>query len=215
LLTSTRHRAAYAKQGCGKLSDGSPVIPGWVTDAAHHDQELFHQVALVLRAWQQDHGGCPAASCAYIQFHGKADTSCPGDAGFISAGIASASWYTRPAAARPNLLTQTLGTVASDLGLTWTFSTPGTSSCNLAATSNIFARVLNGVSVGQECDHIATTTLATGSFLSIEQKGSAREASWDEALWARAIRETFTPTCVAGYELDRGAVGCIPIPVSR
>ena len=41
LLASTRHRAAYAKQGCSKLSDGSPVVPGWVTDAAHHDVSFF------------------------------------------------------------------------------------------------------------------------------------------------------------------------------
>ena len=36
LLSSSRHRAAYAKQGCEKLSNGAPVVPGWVTDAAHH-----------------------------------------------------------------------------------------------------------------------------------------------------------------------------------
>ena len=45
-LSSTRHRAAYAKQGCGKLSSGAPVVPGWVTDAAHHDVRSFHLMAV-------------------------------------------------------------------------------------------------------------------------------------------------------------------------
>jgi hypothetical protein len=103
-----------------------------------------------------------------------------------------------------------VNTVASNLGLSWTFNTPGTSTCTLTATSNLLARVLNGVPVGQECDHIGTTTLASGSFLSIEQKGPAREeAQWDEALWARAVRGTFAPACVTGYELDTDAVGCV------
>ena len=47
-LASTRHRAAYAKQGCGKLSTGQPVIPGWVTDAAHHDVSSFHLMTVYL-----------------------------------------------------------------------------------------------------------------------------------------------------------------------
>ena len=110
-----------------------------------------------------------------------------------------------------NRFTQTVSAVASGLNLTWTFNTPGTSRCALTATSNILARVLNGVPVGQECDHIGTTTLASGSFISVEQKGPAREAEWDEALWARVVRETFTPGCVSGYELDVDAVGCIPV----
>jgi hypothetical protein len=41
LLSTTRSHGAYAKQGCGKLSNGEPVVPGWVTDAAHHDVSSF------------------------------------------------------------------------------------------------------------------------------------------------------------------------------
>lgn len=127
--------------------------------------------------------------------------------------VASAAWYANsPAAQRANRFAQTLRTVASGAGVSWTFNTPGTSTCNLTATSNLLARVLNGVSVGQECDHIGTTTLASGSFLSVEQKGPAREvAQWDEAVWARAVRETFTPGCESGYKLDADAVGCAPV----
>ena len=41
-IGTTRRRAAYAKQGCGKWSTGEPVVPGWVTDGAHHDVRSFH-----------------------------------------------------------------------------------------------------------------------------------------------------------------------------
>lgn len=47
-LASTRHRAAYAKQGCEKLLNGAPVVPGWVTDAAHHDVGAFHLMTVHL-----------------------------------------------------------------------------------------------------------------------------------------------------------------------
>lgn len=131
--------------------------------------------------------------------------------------VASKIWYANsPAAQRANRFTQTLTTVATGVGLGWTFNTPGTSNCTLTATSNLLARVLNGVPVGQECDHIGTTALASGSFLSVEQKGPAREAvQEDQAVWARAVRESFTPVCGSGYKLDGDAVGCVPVSVSR
>ena len=50
LLSSSRHRAAYAKQGCGKLSTGAPVVPGWVTDAAHHNVRSPHLMTVYLNS---------------------------------------------------------------------------------------------------------------------------------------------------------------------
>ena len=47
-LASTRHRAAYAKQGCGKQSPGEPVVPSWVTDGALHDVSSFDFMAVYL-----------------------------------------------------------------------------------------------------------------------------------------------------------------------
>src|SRR5258706_2263239 len=120
-------------------------------------------------------------------------------------------WYANsPAAQRANRFTQTVRTVATGAGLGWTFNTPGTSNCTLTATSNLLARVLNGVPVGQECDHIGTTALASGSFLSVEHKRPSREALQDQAVWARAVRETFTPACGSGYTVDGDAVDAFP-----
>ena len=62
-LTSTRHRAAYAKQGCGKLSNGTPVVPGWVTDAAHHDVSSFHVMTVYLNHPLIARSFPPSGSC--------------------------------------------------------------------------------------------------------------------------------------------------------
>ena len=42
---------------------------------------------MAIKDWQDAHGGCPTASCAYIQLHGKAKTTCPQDMAFISSGL--------------------------------------------------------------------------------------------------------------------------------
>jgi len=41
-IATTRSQAAYPKQGCAKWSNGEPVVPGWVTQAAQHDVRSFH-----------------------------------------------------------------------------------------------------------------------------------------------------------------------------
>ena len=50
LLSSSRHPQAYAKQGCGKLSTGEPIVPGWVTDAAHHNVRSSHLMIVYLNS---------------------------------------------------------------------------------------------------------------------------------------------------------------------
>jgi len=45
-IGATRRRAAYSKQGCAKLSTGEPVVPGWVTDATHHDVRSFYLMTI-------------------------------------------------------------------------------------------------------------------------------------------------------------------------
>ena len=125
-----------------------------------------------------------------------------------------ATWYTSsPAGERPNRFTQDLRTVAASLRLSWTINTPVTSNCTQLERTNLFGRVLNGVPVGQECEQSTTTELTSGSFLSVVQKRVAREdAQWDEAVWARAIRETWAGSCSSGYKLDGDNVACMEGP---
>jgi len=78
-------------------------------------------------------------------------------------------------------------------------------------STNLLARVLNGVPRGQECDLTATLALASGSFLAVQQKGVARQVANDQVIWARTVREAFTPTCKSGYKLDGDGVACVPV----
>ena len=78
-------------------------------------------------------------------------------------------------------------------------------------TTNLLGRVLNGVPIGQECDHVGTTALASGSFLSIQEKDLPRQTAYNQVVWARAVREAFAPACADGYKLDGDAVVCAPV----
>lgn len=37
--------------------------------------------------WQVQQGGCPSSSCAFVQLHAKAKTTCVTDDIFLSAGL--------------------------------------------------------------------------------------------------------------------------------
>ena len=50
LLSSSRHKEAYSKQGCAKLSTGEPVLQGWVTDAALHNVRSPHLMTAYLNS---------------------------------------------------------------------------------------------------------------------------------------------------------------------
>ena len=49
--------------------------------------EPFFDANLAISEWQQQNHGCPSSSCAYIQIHGKAPTTCSDDDIFLSSGI--------------------------------------------------------------------------------------------------------------------------------
>ena len=55
----------------------------------------FYYAVSQVAAWQDAHGGCPWAFCAYIQMHGKsddpADPTCPEYDVFISSGLGTLS----------------------------------------------------------------------------------------------------------------------------
>ena len=65
-IATTRSRAAYTKQGCGKLSTGEPIVDGWVTDAAYHDVRSFYLMTVysnhpyIARSFPPS---CPCTQC--------------------------------------------------------------------------------------------------------------------------------------------------------
>lgn len=88
-------------------------------------------------------------------------------------------------------------------------SLPADSSCILTATKNVVGRALNGVSAHAVCGLPATPLTASGEFLHAEQAGGTRTPD-NYHVWARAVRDTFEPTCAEGMVVDQDTNLCIP-----
>lgn len=57
-----------------------------VADCAHNDRTMFHAANKAIFEYQTN---CNHKSCAFIQWHGMAETTCPACSAFISAGISN------------------------------------------------------------------------------------------------------------------------------
>ncbi|KAJ6531659.1 hypothetical protein DFH09DRAFT_1183029 [Mycena vulgaris] len=187
LLISGRVRTAnLAASDCVIPASNSTIY--YKTDPAHDVAEPFFSASKVIRAWQEANGGCPAQSCAFIQMHGKAASTCPTDTMFLSSGIArstpSLAWYT-DAVDRPikRLKAELMASFP-----TWNVSLPSDSACSLTATDNVFGRLVNGISERLVCTKASTADLTTGEFIHIEQailsRGAAAYSGWTAALLA-------------------------------
>ncbi|KAJ7073475.1 hypothetical protein B0H15DRAFT_792830, partial [Mycena belliarum] len=199
LLIAGRVRTAYmAPSDC---VTSSTIY--YKTDPAHEIAEPFFSASKAIRAWQHANGGCPAASCAFIQLHGKGARSCPSDTIFLSSGIGippgslprirspkpgRSAWYTDPAA-RP---VKSLRAALAAAFPTWTVALPSDSACRLTATDNVFGRLVNGVPAQAVCTNASNAALTTGEFVHIEQAVVSRGSAAYLA-WTAAIQAAFTP----------------------
>ncbi|KIJ98826.1 hypothetical protein K443DRAFT_680414 [Laccaria amethystina LaAM-08-1] len=192
LLVSGRRRTASTLP-----SDCVSSIPGakpyYMTDPAHSVREPSFDANLAIIGWQNENGGCPATSCAFIQLHGKARTTCPSEQVFLSSGLgnsnASIAWYTNDVD-RPikRLKTQLLRSFPG-----WNISLPSDDNCILTATKNVVGRYLNNVDLSHVCVQGATAQGASGKFIHIEQAVVSLEPA-NLGPWAAALRETFGTT---------------------
>jgi len=168
--------------------------------------------------WQSQQGGCPSASCAFIQLHGKADTTCVEDDIFLSTGLrkhynilfslpvfqqpslipfvilGNSSWYTddvdRPIKRLKKELLRAFN-VGSDSIAPVTVSLPSDTKCILTATLNVVRRYLNHFPSSSSIDVCMQSSRADttrGIFIHVEQ--TWRTAS--QVAWIRAINNTFT-----------------------
>ncbi|KAL1735552.1 hypothetical protein EV714DRAFT_280140 [Schizophyllum commune] len=172
LFISGRHRRAFeAPSNCE--SESPTGTKYYATDPAHSTSEPFHLAQVAIKDWQDAHGGCPTASCAYIQLHGKAKTTCPQDVAFISSGLghdpASLAWYLTQ-----DLPTRRLQAALTDAFPTWNISLPTDSPCILTASKTVFGKYVNGVPLGELCGTDATPEGATGQFVHVEQAIESR-----------------------------------------
>ncbi|KAF7436401.1 hypothetical protein PC9H_003234 [Pleurotus ostreatus] len=189
LLIAGRIRTAFREPTLCIQTDpeGGPYFK---TDPAHDTNEPFFGAAKTVHVWQEDHGGCQAASCAFVQMHGKAASTCSEDTAFMSTGLgrseSSLAWYTSPADAPIKRLQRE----ALQVFTTWNISLPSDSSCGLTATTNVFGRLLNGIAEEDVCVRDADATTVSGQFIHIEQSIMARSSEFYDA-WAEAFNRAF------------------------
>ncbi|THU86565.1 hypothetical protein K435DRAFT_763266 [Dendrothele bispora CBS 962.96] len=188
LITGRSRLALRNSTSCIRPSSNKTTY--YVTDPVHDDNELFNVASKIIYKWQQAQGGCPSATCAFIQMHGKGASACSTDQMFLSSGLARSSsslaWYTDDIDRPIKRLKANLQQVFPS----WNVSMPSDSSCSLTATENIFGRFINGIDAAHVCTTGSNASLATGEFIHIEQAAVSRSAESYEN-WTKALKDTF------------------------
>ncbi|KAF5329605.1 hypothetical protein D9619_009405 [Psilocybe cf. subviscida] len=209
LLVTGRTRTAFLKSSAC-IPPTSPSQDYYTTDPAHNDEEPFFDASMAIRDWQYlTHGGCPSSSCGFLQMHGKGRRTCASVDIFLSSGLgnspSSKRWYTDDTDRPIKRLQGRLQEQFPERNV----SLPADSSCILTATKNVVGRALNGVSTHAVCGMPATPLTASGEFLHAEQASGPRMPGNYQA-WARAVRDTFEPSCAEGMVVDKDTKLCIP-----
>ncbi|KAF9259039.1 hypothetical protein L218DRAFT_934164 [Marasmius fiardii PR-910] len=194
LLIPGRKRTSFNTATDCVQPGGNTTTVYYVTDPAHNDKEPFIKANIQIAQWQHtQEGGCPGSSCAFIQLHGKADSSCREDTMFLSSGLArsasSVAWYT-DSTDRP---VKRLQKNIREAFPFFNASLPSDSFCGLTATTNVFGRYLNGIPESMVCQKGSTAPLASGEFVHIEQAPVSVNSDAYEG-WIKALSETFPIT---------------------
>jgi len=204
LFIAGRSRLSFKKQSdCVR---GTATTMYFMTDPAHNKLEPFYDATRSIFAWQTANGGCPEATCAFIQFHGKNTSTCSTDQMFLSSGLgtsaSSIDWYT-------NDIPRPIKRLKNQLKLafpTWNISIPSDSGCKLTATGNVVGRFLNGIDDGMVCTNASRASLATGFFVHVEQGTVAlAPAAYDS--WTEALINAFEETPSSGPFCELGPNG--------
>ncbi|KAJ7210312.1 hypothetical protein C8J57DRAFT_1401105 [Mycena rebaudengoi] len=195
LLVAGRSRNAFRKPtDCITPTSNSTVY--FRTDPAHDVKQPFFTAAKTVREWQLANGGCPPQSCAFIQMHGKAASTCPTDTIFLSSGLGnsptSVAWYTDSTDRPIKRLKRELMSAFP----MWHISLPSDSSCSLTATENVFGRLINRIAEVDVCAGGSNARLATGQFIHIEQATISRQPE-AYASWTTAILAAFASSSVS------------------
>jgi len=86
LLIAGRSRLAYmVATTC--VIPSNPSTTYYKTDPAHDNEQPFFAAGIALYNAQIAQADCPAATCGFVQLHGKGSTTCATDKMFLSAGL--------------------------------------------------------------------------------------------------------------------------------
>jgi hypothetical protein len=183
LLSGTHRNASAVLAACQGENE---------TDVAHNAATAYHAVVEALAASQDG----AIRDWATIQFHGMANSTCPGTDMYMTYGLAAPDGIPQPGD-RTLALRSALLADHPD----WTITVPGDlPSCTLNATTNIQGRLLNGIPAADVCATPGSTY--TGHFIHIEQKrcrggtttscaASGPDAIRSAGNWTRALLATW------------------------
>ena len=183
LLSGTHRNASTVLAAC----QGEPEA-----DVAHNASTPYHAAVEALAVVQQ---GSPR-NWTTIQFHGMANTTCPGTDAYMTYGLAAPNGVPAPGDRVLNLRSALLADHPD-----WTLTVPGdVPTCTLNATTNVQGRLLNGVPAADVCGSLGSTYAET--FIHIEQKrckggttttcaASGPDAIRSAANWINALERTW------------------------
>lgn len=148
-----------------------------VADVAHNVDNFFHQTLHVLIA----HYEGLEQDFTTMQFHGMAETTCPGVDVYLTNGFSS---FVQGASESITSLKVSLGAAHPS----WVVTVPGdTPSCGLSGTTNVQGRLANSVDADMVCSMPADENQIAGQFIHVEQKRASRTGSD----WFASINEVF------------------------
>uniref|UniRef100_A0A7E4UZ44 DDE Tnp4 domain-containing protein n=1 Tax=Panagrellus redivivus TaxID=6233 RepID=A0A7E4UZ44_PANRE len=152
-----------------------------VADAAHNNLTMFHTFnTAIFKVSKVIEATTVLPDDIFLQWHGMSERSCIASPVLISIGAKGTDEVYND----PNLTANKLK-LAYGNGAHNPMEDP---SCNLAATTNIFGRLINGVPEDEVCLHSAAEDDIKGQFLHLEQKRQARD---DHLSWIKATQKAF------------------------
>uniref|UniRef100_A0AC35G7A7 Uncharacterized protein n=1 Tax=Panagrolaimus sp. PS1159 TaxID=55785 RepID=A0AC35G7A7_9BILA len=152
-----------------------------IADPAHNNLTMFHAFNDAILSASKRHSEFDKIPYFFIQWHGMSEESCPNSPAFISCGASGNDKIYLNSSLAANKLKFAYGN-----GAKTPFDDP---ECNLAATTNVFGRHVDGIHKNEVCQKSAKNV--SGYFIHIEQKKKERN-DWNN--WIKAVKEAFDLT---------------------
>ena len=183
-LAGAHRKADPAASDCGGYNKA---------DASHNYQNALTSTTMAVKKYWEDQN----RDFAVIQIHGKGPTRCTGSHVFVADGAANTNGDMQNPHPIVEKFTENLMDEIHPVDIYWVNTISSDSVCDLGATQNIQARVLNELGGKDDICNFERggsgkfITNPNGTFLQIEQSKTVREDARLPRLFGNAIRKTF------------------------
>lgn len=186
--------SVIALQVAGATRFSAPNLSGCVT--SYYEFDVAHNVDLPFHASMQQVYDTLTNSqimpFVAIQFHGMADTTCPGTAAFLTNGILTSE--SSKLIALKNELRNATQSRSWPGAIGTPVDTAGQTACSLNGAVNVQGKLLNYQNSTMQLCGSASAKTNAGAFIHIEQVQQVRE---DYAIWVSVISKVFPTSGVA------------------